>query len=79
MALKAIVCELCGSNELIKEDGLFRCMYCGTRYTLEEARKLFVDDTVTVRIDNEEAYNNSMALIDVAMKEQRFSDAYMNI
>jgi hypothetical protein len=38
--MKAIKCELCGSNQLIKKDGYFQCEYCETKYTLEEARKL---------------------------------------
>ena len=46
--MKAVVCELCGSNELVKEDGMFVCQYCGTKYSLEEARKLMVEATVTV-------------------------------
>ncbi len=79
MTMKAIVCELCGSNELIKEDGVFRCMYCGTRYTLEEARKLFSDDSVTVRIDNEELLKNNLVLIETAMSERRYEDAYNSI
>lgn len=38
--MQAIVCELCGSNDLLKQDGVFVCQHCGTKYTLEEARKL---------------------------------------
>ncbi len=51
--MKAIVCELCGSNDLVKEDGLFVCQYCGTKYSLEEAKKLFVEISgpVTVKIE----------------------------
>ncbi|GEM_PF-443168 len=47
--MKAIVCELCGSNDIVKQDGLFVCQHCGTKYTLEEARKLMADATVTVQ------------------------------
>ncbi len=34
------VCELCGKTEFVKEDGMFVCQGCGTKYTPEEARKL---------------------------------------
>ena len=34
------VCELCGKTEFVKQDGMFVCQGCGTKYTLEEARKL---------------------------------------
>lgn len=53
--MKAIVCELCGANELIKTDGLFVCQYCGTKYTLEEAKKLLV--TGTVKVDESDKVN----------------------
>jgi len=33
-------CEVCGSSNLIKENGDFVCKGCGMKYTLEEARKL---------------------------------------
>ena len=35
--MKKIQCELCGSNNLVKEDGYFVCQYCGTKYSLEDA------------------------------------------
>ena len=38
--MRAIKCELCGSNQLFKKEGFFQCEYCGTKYSLEEARKL---------------------------------------
>lgn len=41
--MKAIVCELCGGNELIKQDGFYVCQHCRTKYTIEEAKKLFVE------------------------------------
>ena len=55
--MKALVCELCGSNELIKQDGMFVCPHCGTKYTPEEAKKLIIEGTVdvsgsTVKVDN---------------------------
>ncbi len=34
------VCELCGSNDFVKTDGMFVCQGCQTKYTLEEAKKL---------------------------------------
>lgn len=37
---RAMVCELCGSNDIIKRNGLFECQHCGTKYTVEEAKGL---------------------------------------
>ena len=48
--MKGIKCELCGSNSFTKVDGMFRCDYCGTKYTLEEA-KTMVSGSVFIRKD----------------------------
>lgn len=45
---RAIVCELCGSNELIKDGDVFVCQHCGTKYATEEARKHLVEVNVTI-------------------------------
>lgn len=50
--MQAIKCELCGSNQLIKENGYYQCEHCGTKYTLEEAKKLIVSGTIEV-VDGE--------------------------
>ena len=54
--MKALVCEMCSSPNLIKKDGMYVCENCGTRYTVEEARKMMIDGTVdvqgTVKVDN---------------------------
>lgn len=52
--MTAIVCELCGSNDIQKQDGLYVCQHCGTKYSVEEARKLLG----TVKIDNTERVDN---------------------
>lgn len=52
--MQAIKCELCGSNQLIKNDGYYQCEYCGTKYTLDEAKKLIVSGTVEVVTGNAE-------------------------
>lgn len=38
--MKAMICEMCGSSELVKQNGMFVCQYCGTKYSVEEAKKL---------------------------------------
>ena len=49
--MKALTCEMCGSTNLIKEDGVFVCQSCGTKYSVEEAKKMMIDGTVSVKID----------------------------
>ena len=51
--MKAIVCEMCGSQDLVKQDGMYVCQSCGTKYSTEEAKNLMVDVSgSTVKIDN---------------------------
>jgi len=54
--MKRLTCEMCGSIELIKTEGLFVCQTCGTKYSVEEAKKLMVEGAVevtgSVKIDN---------------------------
>ena len=52
--MKAIVCELCGSNDVVKRDGFFVCQHCGTKYTPDEARKLMAE----VKVDTSEQKAN---------------------
>ena len=52
--MKALVCEMCNSNDLVKQDGMFVCQHCGTKYTVEEAKKLMG----TVKIDYSDELKN---------------------
>lgn len=52
--MSVIKCEMCGSNRLIKIDGVYQCEFCGTKYTPEEAKKLIVSGTVEVVKGNAE-------------------------
>lgn len=54
--MKALVCEMCSGNDFVKQDGFFVCQSCGTKYTVEEAKKIMIEGTVdvhgTVKVDN---------------------------
>ena len=57
--MKALVCEMCSSHDIAKQDGMYICRSCGTKYSTEEAKKLMieVEGTVdvsgsTVKVDN---------------------------
>ena len=61
--MKRLVCEMCGSTDLIKTEGVFVCQSCGVKYTVEEARKMMVEGPVdvsgsTVKIDTSEKTEN---------------------
>lgn len=48
--MKRIVCEMCGSTDIVKEDGVYVCQSCGTKYSVEEARKMLVEINGTVEV-----------------------------
>lgn len=41
---------MCGSNDLLKQDGVFVCQSCGTKYSVEEAKKMMVEIEGTVEV-----------------------------
>ena len=41
--MKPLVCEMCGSHDLVKTEGLFVCQNCNTKYSLEEAKKMMIE------------------------------------
>ncbi len=47
--MKAMVCEMCNSNDIQKQDGLYVCQACGTKYSVEEAKKLILDGPVEIK------------------------------
>ena len=71
--MQKITCEVCGGNELVKQNGLYVCQHCGTKYTLEKARQLFKGGTVT--IDNSQKIDNLYQLARRAVEEEDFKEA----
>lgn len=61
--MKQLTCEMCGSTDLMKQDGVFVCQSCGCKYSVEEAKKMMVEGTVdvsgsTVKVDVSEKVKN---------------------
>lgn len=55
--MKKLVCELCGSDDIVKQEGCFVCQQCGTKYSLEEAKRMMMEGGdaapgITVKVDN---------------------------
>lgn len=62
--MNALKCEMCNSTDLVKQDGVFVCQSCGTKYSVEEAKKMMIDGTVevqgTVKVDNSSFVQKSL-------------------
>ena len=87
--MKQLKCEMCGSADLLKQEGAFICQNCGTKYSVEEAKKMLVEGTVdvqgTVQLDNsnqiENYYNLGQESIKAAAlkKAAEYSDKILEI
>ena len=77
--MKQLTCEMCGSNDLIKQDGVFVCQSCGCKYSVEEAKKMMVEGTVevtgTVKIDDEKETLNLKQLALNAKNRKDYKEA----
>lgn len=80
--MKAIICEMCNSNNVVKEDGVYVCQNCGTKYSVDEARKLMVEveGTVdvsgsTVKIDSSGSVENLIKLAENAFDSGNKSES----
>lgn len=71
--MKALVCEMCGSQNMVKQEGMYVCQSCGTKYTVDEAKKLFVEGVV--KVDNSEELNNLYQLARRAKDENNSENA----
>lgn len=78
-AMKPLVCEMCGSSDLMKTDGVFVCQSCGTKYSVEEAKKMMIAGTVnvtgTVKVDNTDKVGNLYKLARRAKESSDFPRA----
>ncbi len=78
--MKQLTCEMCGSTDLVKQDGIFVCQSCGTKYSVEEAKKMMVEGTVdvtgsTVKVDTSEKLKNLYEIARRAKKDNNSEQA----
>lgn len=71
--MKQLKCEMCGSTDVLKQEGVFVCQNCGTKYSAEDAKKMMVEGTVdvqgTVKVDNSDSLKNLFQLARSAKEE----------
>lgn len=78
--MKRMVCEMCNGIDLIKIDGLYVCQNCGTKYSVEDAKKMMIEGTVdvsgsTVKVDQSEEINNLYTLARRAKSDNNSKNA----
>lgn len=82
--MKQLTCEMCGSTDLMKQDGVFVCQTCGTKYSVEEAKKMMVEGTVevagTVKVDDCAKIANYYTMAENAYdaSNQKEAESYCN-
>lgn len=83
--MKKITCEMCGSTDLIKKDGVFECQSCGTKYSVEEAKKMMVEGKVDVsgsivKVDDSNKIENYLTMAQNAFdsSNQQEAENYCN-
>ncbi len=82
--MKKITCEMCGSTDLLKEDGVFVCQSCGTKYSKEEAKKMMIEGSVdvsgsTVKVDQSQNVENLVSLAEKAMEVGNDEEALLSL
>ena len=78
--MKQLTCEMCGSTDLMKQDGVFVCQTCGCKYSVEEAKKMMVEGTVdvtgsTIKVDTSAKLKNLYTLARRAKDDNNIQDA----
>ena len=73
--MKQIVCEVCGSNDLVKEDGCFICQYCGAKYSPEEAKRLIVEVNGKVDVAGSKVTVDNTSFVERSLENARRAKA----
>ncbi len=71
---------MCGSNEVVKQEELFVCQNCGTKYSVEAAKKMMIEGTVevkgTVTIDESQKIQTWITFAETALRAGNPMEAY---
>ena len=73
--MKRLTCEMCGGTDLIKQDGVFVCQNCGMKYSVEDAKKMMIEGTVDVKVDNSHMIENYLEMANNAYDSSNEAEA----
>ena len=73
--MKQLTCEMFGSTDLMKQDGVFVCQSCGTKYSVEEAKKMMVEVGGAVEVKNAAQLENLLNLANSSFESKNYAQA----
>ena len=73
--MKQLTCEMCGSTDLIKQDGFFVCQTCGCKYSVEEAKKMMVEVAGAVEVKNAAQLESLLNLANSSFESKNYAQA----
>ena len=77
--MNQLTCEMCGSNDLLKQEGVFVCQTCGTKYSVEEAKKMMIEGTVEVKgavqVDKNNEIDALLKRVFMFLEEEKWKEA----
>lgn len=78
--MKQLTCEMCGGTDIIKQNNVFICQTCGTKYSVEDAKKMMIEGKVdvsgsTVIIDNSNSVEKFYTMAELAYNSGNYLEA----
>jgi hypothetical protein len=73
--VKAMICEMCGSNNIAKEQGEYVCRSCGCKYSAEDAKKLLVEVDGPIEVKGVSTVENDLIRGDQCLDVQDWESA----
>ncbi len=73
--MKRLTCEMCGSTDLIKQDGVFVCQTCGCKYSVEEAKKMMVEVVGAVKVENTASKESLLKRAQMLLLDKDYNEA----
>ncbi len=73
--MKQLTCEVCGGNDLLKQDGVFVCQSCGCKYSADEVKKLMVQISEPVKVEGIQTLEQGLANAETFMKLNEYKKA----
>ena len=78
--MKQVKCEMCGSTDMMKQNGVFVCQSCGMKYSVENKKKMMIEGVVevtgTVSVDKTNDLQNWLTLARRAKNSDDANNAF---